>query len=144
MQKVITYSIIGILLAAALIAYLMSVQPWNAQGSVIQGNEYQATSTAANALYGARTDTEGLLKTGYGSLAQVTITGANTGILNFYNATTSNVNLRTGNTASSSILIASFPASAAAGTYTFDATVTTGLLYVLEGGNMPTTTIMWR
>lgn len=144
MQKVITYSIIGILLVGTFIAYLMSMQPWGVVGSVVQGNEYQATSTAANALYGARTDAEGLLKTGYGSLAQVTITGANTGILNFYNATTSNVNLRTGNKATSTLLIASFPASAAAGTYTFDATVSTGLLYVLEGGLMPTTTIMWR
>lgn len=113
-------------------------------GSVIQGNEYQSTSTAASTLFGAQNAQTSLLKTGQGSLAQVVITGANTGVLNFYNATTTDINKRTGNTATSSILIASFPASTVAGTYTFDAVFTTGLVYDVYSGNVPTTTIMWR
>ncbi len=112
-------------------------------GSVLEGGESQATSTAANAVYGAFTGDQ-LLKTGRGTLSAVIITGANTGVLNFYNATTSNVLLRTGNIASSTILLASFPASTVAGEYMLDAVFTTGLLLELETGLMPTTTIMYR
>lgn len=144
MSRALTLSLAGVLALFSVFVYFVSIQPESARGSIIQGFEYNSTSTAANSLYGAQTASEVLLKTGAGSLAQVTITGANTGVLNFYNATTSNVNLRTGNTPTSTILIASFPASAAAETYIFDAQFTTGLIYVLEDGNLPTTTIMWR
>jgi len=115
----------------------------NPTGSVSQANEYMATSTAANAVYGALT-TDKLLKTGQGALGSVVITGANTGIMNFYNATTSNVLARTNNIATSTILMASIPASAAAGTYTFDVAFTTGLLLELESGNMATATVTFR
>ena len=142
MRNIITYSFAGVLFLSALIAYFVAIQPTEA--SVSFGNEYQATSTAASAVYGARTETEGLLQTGFGSLGSVVITGANTGTINLYNATTTNVDLRTGNVATSSILIASFPASTAAGTYVFDAQFTTGLIYSVVGGNVPTTTITWR
>lgn len=113
-------------------------------GGVTQGNEYNATSTAANSLLGGQTLSINVLKTGQGSLGSVVITGADTGVLNFYNATTTNVNLRTGQKATTTILIASFPASTAAGTYVFDAVFTDGLLYSLFSGSMPTTTVMWR
>lgn len=114
-----------------------------AQGSVTQGNEYVATSTADSTIYGAFTGDQ-LLKTGHGSLGSVVITGANTGIVNFYNATTSSVLDRTGNKATSSILMVSMPASLVAGTYTFDVAFTDGLLVELESGLMPTTTVTFR
>lgn len=112
-------------------------------GSVAVSNEYMATTTAGNTLYGGFTG-DLVIRTGQGALGSVIITGANTGIVNFYNATTSNVLDRTGQKASSTILMASIPASAAAGTYTFDAQFTDGLLLELETGIMPTTTVTFR
>lgn len=115
------------------------------EGSTIEGQEYNATTTAASAVFGSQVNlTNRVIKTGYGSLGSVVITGANTGTLNFYNATTTDITKRTGNTPTSTILIASIPASAAAGTYIFDAVFTTGLMVDLWSGTAPTTTITWR
>ena len=113
-------------------------------GSISDDQGYNATSTAGNVVFGATITGDKLVKTGYGQLGSVVVTGANTGIVNFYNATTSNVLARTGNPATSTILLASLPASAAAATYTFDVSFTTGLLVELEAGTMPTTTITYR
>ena len=136
----------GLALIAVLgfIAYATLKAPARPFGSVTQGNEYNATSTAASVIYGATVTDDKLIKTGAGSLAQITITGANTGVVNFYDATTSNVLLRTGQKATSTILITSLPASLVAGTYTFDAAYGFGLLLELEAGLMPTTTITYR
>ena len=112
-------------------------------GSVSQGSAYNATSTASGEVFGAFTGDQ-LLKTGWGVLGSVVVSGAETGIVNFYNATTSNVEARTGNTTTSTILMFSMPASLAAGTYTVDSVFTTGLLVELESGVMPTTTITYR
>jgi hypothetical protein len=113
-------------------------------GSVGITGEYHATTTAVSATYGTTITGDGQIKIGQGTLGSVVITGADTGILNFYNATTSNVDLRTKNTASSTILMASIPASTAAGTYTFDVVFSDGLLLDVVSGNIPTTTITWR
>ena len=134
-----TIAVVGVLAGLAIITY--NTLP--AFGSVSVTDEYIATSTATNSVYGAFT-TGRLIKPGQGTLGSVVITGANTGIVNFYNATTSNVLKRTNNTPTSTILMASIPASAAAGTYTIDGLYTDGLLVVLESGNMPTTTITYR
>ena len=132
------------LLFAVTIAMLVLQQPREAFGSIRIGDEYTATSTASNTMYGATITGDRLIKTGTGELGSVVITGAGTGIWNLYNATTSNVLARTGQPATSTILIASFPASAAAGTYTFDVTYTTGLLVELESGVISTSTITYR
>ena len=135
---------VAFLLIAVTLAMLVLQAPRNAGASIRVGDEMFATSTAASAVYGATITGDTLIKTGTGALGSVIITGANTGIINFYNATTSNVSARTGNTATSTILLASFPASAAAGTYTFDVVYTTGLLVELESGLMATSTITYR
>ena len=119
----------------------LSTQP--TLGSVIQGNEYQATTTIKSSDSGTFDGLE-QLKIGQGSLAQVTITGANTGVLVFYDATTSNASKRSADRASSTIAIAEISASVAAGTYTFDAEFTDGLLMSRLGGLGPTSTVMWR
>jgi len=108
-----------------------------------EASDYTATSTAASGGYGAFT-TGRRLKPGAGSFGSIVITGANTGVINVYNATTTDVNKRTGQKATSTILIASIPASTAAGTYVFDASYTDGLYIDLVSGNMPTTTITYR
>ncbi len=119
-----------------------------AEASVSVTNEYQATSTAASTVYGATiTGDQAITATTsprLGSLGSVIILGANTGVWHLYDATTTNVNLRTGNKATSTILLASFPASLAAGTYTFDVEFVHGLLLDHTVGNMPTSTITYR
>lgn len=135
---------------AALLGLLWSVGsgPKDALfGSAVIGNEYNATSTRN--FDGTALTNLTVLKSGgnacySGSLAQVTITGANTGIVRFWNATTTNVNLRTGNVSSSTIHLVDIPASAAANTYTFDLAFGCGLIYELVGGLAPTSTITWR
>lgn len=106
-------------------------------------SDYIATSTAASGVYGAITAGE-LIRSSYGSFGSIIITGANTGVINIYNATTTNVSLRTGNTPTSTILLTSIPANAATGTYTFDAQYTVGLYLDLVSGVMPTSTITYR
>lgn len=129
---------IALLLAAASLAALsLWFRPINVQGSTFVGSEYQATTTAASIAVPIR-----YVKTGWGSLGSVVVTGANTGKLYLYNATTSNVTLR-GGKATTSILLAEMPASVAAGTYTFDVEFTDGLMVVTEG-SAPTSTITWR
>lgn len=119
-------------IAALLIGFVLGNGPAQTFGSIVEGQTYNATTTSAGGTY-ATVSGDKLLKTGVGSLGSVVITGANTGILNFYNGTTT-----------TGYLIASIPASAAAGTYVFDATFTTGLFVDLVSGSMPTTTITYR
>lgn len=108
-----------------------------------EASDYIATSTSSNGAYGAISAGE-LIRRSSGSFGSIIITGANTGVLNIYNATTTNVNLRTGNTPTSTILLASIPANTVAGTYTFDAQYTVGLYLDLVSGVMPTSTITYR
>ena len=112
-------------------------------GSVSVSNEYRATSTALSAGYGAGT-VDAQIKTGYGTLGSVVVLGADTGVVNLYDATTTDATLRASSKATSTILITSLPASLVAGTYTFDVRFNDGLLLDLVQGNMPTTTITFR
>lgn len=111
-----------------------------------EASDYLATSTAASTVYGAFTSGRSLtgLTKKSGSFGSVVITGANTGVVNIYDATTTDVTKRTNNRATSTILLASFPASTVAGTYTFDAVYTDGLFVELNSGTMPTSTITYR
>lgn len=115
-----------------------------ALSSVRAGDEYYATSTAPNNVYGATIVGDQLIRTGAGSLGSVTITGAGTAAWSIYDATTTDVTARTGQKATSTILLVNFPASAAAGTYVFDATYNTGLLLEVHSGDVPTSTILYR
>lgn len=144
LHNALTFSaIIGAFFVAALvIAFTFSSN--TAHGSVQFGNDYLATSTSSNGAYGGTVTGSRLLRNGVGTLGSVVITGANTGIINLYNATTSDITQRAANRATSTILIASFPASATAGTYTFDVQFTDGLFYDVIGGVAPTSTVTYR
>ena len=131
------------LLVAITFAVLVLQQPRDVQGSARPGDEYTATSTG-NSMFGSTISGDTLIKTGYGALGSVIITGANTGVFSIYDATTTDVNLRTGQKATSTILLASFPASVAAGTYTFDVTYTYGLYIDYNAGVAATSTITYR
>lgn len=135
-------ALIGVaLLLAGVVVLLQGAQP--ALGSTIQGNDYQSTSTAASAAYGAVTG-DRLVKTGHGALGTVVVTGAAAGVVHVLDATTTDVTKRTGNTSTSSILIAELPLSLAAGDYVFDVEYTDGLYIDLLNGTMPTTTVTYR
>lgn len=128
----------GLIAAAILLlgfGSLFRTEP--AFGSVQETQEYQATTTYA------LSTAHRVLKPAPGALAQVTITGDNTGLITIYNATTSNASLRAASKATSTIIIADFPASTPEGTYTFDAAFSDGLLVVTSGAPA-TSTITWR
>ncbi len=133
--------IAGSLLLTAL-AFVLFQGTRPVQGSITPTQEYTATTTAANSVYGATVTTGRLIRTGQGALGSIVITGANTGIVNIYNATTTDATKRI--TATSTILMASIPASAVAGTYTFDVGYTDGLYIDLVSGTMPTSTVTYR
>ena len=139
-QKVII-GLLSLVIAFGLGAYLMQpAQP--VQGSVSYASEYHSTSTrtlpASTAIAALS-----LLGSGPSTLGSVVVTGAGAGNINFYDATTSNALLRAGTMATSNITVASIPASAAAGTYTFDVVVYNGLLMEVTG-TAPTSTVTYR
>ena len=138
--KVFPWAVVTVLFAIFIVTLWQDSRV--AEGSALMGNDYQSTTTVSiiSGTFGGVQ----LLKTGQGSLAQVTVTGANTGNIVFYDATTTNVNLRTGQKATSTITLADISASVAAGTYTFDTEFNTGLLMVRIAGVGPTSTVMWR
>jgi hypothetical protein len=135
------FGIAAIIFVIAVVGVILQ-RPGLTTGSTVVGNDYMATSTRNSA--GTALTNLTLLKTVGGTLARVTITGANTGIVRFYNATTSDVNKRTGNPATSTLLMVEIPASAASDTYDFDAEFNTGILYELVSGLAPTSTISFR
>lgn len=130
MKSITTTQTLTLVLVLGLVLAFVygNYQVQQAEGSVAFGNEYRATTT--NAGTGA---TVRLLKNAGGTLGSVVITGANTGLISFYNATTADATLRNSNYSTSSILLADFPASVAAGTYTFDVDAPLGLLMVTSG-----------
>lgn len=136
-------ALVVVFLVGAIVSFLLWGSPV-ALGSVGVSDEYTATTTAASSVDGATITGSKLVITGAGTLGSVVVTGANTGVFTLYDATTSNVNLRTGQKATSSIEIASFAASLVGGTYTFDTSFKDGLLINLVTGAMPTTTITYR
>lgn len=141
-----TFKFITVLAAImfAALAIILITQSNQALGSTIQGQEYIATTTGNAASYGVTVTTSRLIKGGYGGLGSVVVTGANTGVMNFYDATTTDVTARTGNKATSTILIASIPASLVAGTYVFDVAYGQGLYLDIVSGVAPTSTITYR
>jgi hypothetical protein len=109
----------------------------NQFGSSPVGESYNATTTGAGLVANAT------LKTGFGQLGSAVVTKTDTGTLSFYNATTSNINLRAAKFATSTILLATFPTGATVGTYQFDLQFSEGLL-VVSTGNPASTTITWK
>ena len=130
--------LLAVLLGGLLIgAFVFRAQ--NAVGSVAVSNEYHATTTGAFQGMSAIS----VIKEGNGAFGSVVITSTNTGSMTFYDATTTNITKRTGNVATSSILLAEFQASPTVGTYTFDVNFDAGLLLVVQA-NRPTSTVTFR
>lgn len=116
------------------------LSPSVVSGSVSVSSEYYSTTTTATG-----NPTIRLIKSGPGTLGSVVITGAQVGTIDIYNATTTDVNQRTNQAPTSTILLAQFPASAPAGTYTFDVVATNGIMLVTSAApTVPTSTITYR
>lgn len=107
-------------------------------GSVSRGDEYSSLVTATGL-----TSNKNLIKLGSGVFGSVVITGAAAGTFEAYDATTTDATLRTITATSSLRRLASFPANAAAGTYTFDTAFNQGLIVAFTG-TQGTTTVTYR
>lgn len=122
-------AIFGILTVALFVfVALKTSEP--AIASVSQGSEYIATTTQG-------INSNMLLNTGFGTFGSVVITGLNTGTLTVYDSASTTI------TAASSTVLASFPASAPVGTYTFDVRYTKGLV-IVPTGTQATSTVTYR
>lgn len=131
---------IGALMAVILLMYaFISGQSHRVSASVDDGQGYNHVALSGQIPLSA----SGILKAGPGMLGSFVITGATTGIVEFYDATTSNVSLRAASMSTSSITVASFPASTGAGTYTLDATLANGLVTYVSG-TAPTSTVTYK
>lgn len=106
-------------------------------------NEYQAVSIAPNSAYGA-TSTDTILKSGQGTLGSFVISGSNSGVINFYDATTTSIDQRAAAMTTTTIGIASIPMFSATGTYMYDAEFTAGLYLDFVNGTAPTSTVTFR
>ena len=110
-----------VVLIIATVSFLIFEDKEPSFGGVTVGNEYTATSTIHGAIVGTQ-----LVREGWGSLGSVVITGAGASAFTFYDATSTNFS--TSPKTTTTALLATIPASLAAGTYTFDITYTDGLL----------------
>lgn len=108
-----------------------------ADASVARFAEYNATTTRA-ANTGAAMANLQVIQSGPGTLGSVVITGLGTGTINFYDGTSTVTNTQWATTS-----LAVFPASTAAGVYTFDVLFTKGLLVEISGA-VATSTITYR
>lgn len=131
-----TVFIAGAILALAFV--LIFKQTPTVYGSTARGSEYQGTTTVANVF-----PATAVLQTTSGTLGSVVITGAAAGVINIYDATTSDITQRAPSMSSSTQLLATIPASTVAGTYTFDRSFYQGLVVSIVG-TVPTTTITYR
>lgn len=112
------------------------------QGEMIsgvnRGNERHSTTTSE--ISASRISQ---LSSQAGGLGYVTFTQSNTVGWTIWNATTSNINLRTGNKATSTLILADFPASMAVGTYQFDSIATDGIIVDMKAGMGTSTITHW-
>lgn len=112
-------------------------------GSVQDGQGYYATTTSAAPDALGTLATVKTLRSGPGMLGSIVLTGPNSGTMALYDATTSDITLRTGGIATSSLLIAYLPVNATSTTYTYDVQFKIGLLFV-QIGAAATSTITFK
>lgn len=141
-----TLGLMIILGAIVLTAVLLAWNSNRALGSVDSesGGYYSTSTTLAvghaagwRVLTSTSTPRSGI----FGSI--VVTGGPKAGNIQIYDATTTDVNKRTGNVSSSTILLADLPSGTASTTYVFDSTYKTGLIVVTSA--LPaTSTITWK
>src|SRR3990167_1082114 len=135
---------VALLLAVIGVLGIVWQQPWKAGASVAVGNQYQSTTTPDVAdrtnLCPARL---GMASSTTGTLSSVHITGYGAGELMLLDATTSDVNRRTDNIATSSIRLINFPITATSSWPDIDVEFKRGLFVDYTTG-VGTSTITYR
>jgi hypothetical protein len=141
------YLAIALALAVLCVLAVLWQRPQGALGSVAVSNGYRATTTPAVA------DETNLCpplpftaSSSTGILGSVNILLTGGGTITIYDATTTNINFRSADQATSSLRIADFPASPTVGSYHFDAVFRRGLLvdYTTTGTGPASSTISYR
>ena len=132
----IKQKIIGVLLAIVAILGGSYAVSSNKLGNVSVGNQLQSTTTPQVA-------DQTVLCTGTGVLGSVHALKNGTGELGIFDATTTNVTKRTGNLATSSIILAWYPAGFGTTTNAFNLEFKRGLLIDYTTG-VATSTISYR
>lgn len=134
---------IGGVMAVIALFFVFTSQPApraeNALGSVGIASEYQSTTTSQGRFLTGTTR----LCSSQGALGSVIMTGPTSGVMQFFNATTSSISQRISTMSSSSILLADLTNYSATTTQTFDLIATNGLLVDIQG-TVPTSTITYR
>ena len=138
---------IGALIVTILIFALFIDLPTRSVGaSVAVGNQYQSTTTpqatAGTNLCPVRSGS--VASTGV--LGSVNVLKSGAGNLAFYDATTTDVTKRTGNLATSSIILADFNGAPTVGSYHFDIEFKRGLIveHTNTGTGVASTTVGYR
>ncbi len=140
------------LLLAGILIVVLAVVSFLGIGALSQKQDPAVASINAGQSYSGTTTYNGagapsvakdiILKTGTGTFGSVVITGAVAGTITVYDGTSTNPALTT---LAASSTIATFPASTAAGTYTFDKAFYNGLIVSFSSATaLPTSTITWR
>jgi|GEM_PF-4175832 hypothetical protein len=144
MKKYMWFSLV------VLVLVLVASQVPRADANTALGGEYAPVgtgySTTTSPLFNLPAKVS-LIKSGRGSFGSVNVleTGSGGGDFEFYDATTTNINLRASSMASSSIFLGSIPNDATAREYAFDIALNNGLVMVYTGGGtVATTTINLR
>ena len=142
------YLSIALILAVIGVLGVLFQKPWQVGASVEVGSQYQSTTTPQVA---DRTNLcpaisgNGRASSTTGILGSVNVLLTGQGSLTIYDATTTNAALRA-EQATSSLIVADFPASPTAGSYHFDVEFKRGLLvdYTTTGTGVASTTISYR
>lgn len=129
-RLILLFIIVGMIVLTAFFMTQRSLGSVNDSSSA-----YESTTTRSSA--GVNLPTS-VLSLGFGTLGSVIVTGPNSGIINFYDGTTT-----TSHADSATTTIAIFPSGMATGTYTFDAKYVKGLIIETSGLNA-TATVTWK
>lgn len=134
-------TLIGLVVVASIFLALSGSKTTVSVGGVSRGEQYQATTTDSTTW---TLGTAKVVATGNGILGSVVVpvTSAVAG-LSFYDATTTDVLKRTGNTATTTILLAKFPVTTV-GTYVFDVGYKTALLVESTGTAIASSTVTYK
>lgn len=147
-KHLISLLVAGAVVIGFLFAQALFQRPQTAlgNGNITEGNF--ATSTRNSTGNAMASSTQLATASGHisGVLTSFCVFGTGAAAVTFYDATTSNANLRTITATSSLKVIAAFPASVAVGCYSIDGNFNNGLLYDVSGNSsqVPTSTVAWK
>ena len=137
-RKIAWYSFLTLIMVVGIgVVVILKGTPAVNVGGVTVGNEYSSLNFMATTTFAK------LIDKGAGTLGSIVINTLGTGYVIFYDASSTNSNLRTTTATTSLRVVAVQDASQAAGTYTYDINYNDGLIAVFSGAQ-GTSTLMYR